>query len=178
MVLGTANAANLTDGLDGLLTGILLIVLTTIGILCYLAGNQVIADYLYIPYVAGAGELSILISCLVGSLIGFLWFNCHPAAIFMGDSGSLSIGAALGLISVIIHHEFLLLICAGVIAMEALSVILQVSSYKLFKRRIFRMAPIHHHFELKGWHENQIIVRFWIITFLLSIVTLITLKLR
>jgi phospho-N-acetylmuramoyl-pentapeptide-transferase len=178
VVIGTAHAANLTDGLDGLLAGILMIVLTTIGALCYVAGHKAIADYLYIPYTPGAGELTVFAACLIGSVLGFLWYNCHPASIFMGDGGALSIGAAVGLISVIIRSEFLLLLCAGVMAAEAISVILQVSGYKLFKRRLFRMAPLHHHFELKGWAENQVIVRFWIVTFLLGILTLVTLKLR
>lgn len=178
VILGTANAANLTDGLDGLLVGILVMALITFGVLSYLAGHKVIADYLFIPYVAGAGELAVLCAALVGAALGFLWYNCHPASIFMGDSGALAIGAALGLMSVIIHHEFLLLLCCGVMVAEAISVMLQVSSYKLRKHRIFLMAPLHHHFELKGWKEPQVIVRFWVISFLLAILTLITLKLR
>jgi len=178
VILGTSNSANLTDGLDGLLVGILVIALITFGTLSYLAGHKTIADYLFIPYIAGAGEFTIFCASLIGALLGFLWYNCHPASIFMGDSGSLSIGAALGLISVMIHNEFLLLLCCGVMVVEAVSVILQVGSYKLRKHRIFLMAPLHHHFELKGWKEPQVIVRFWIISFLLAILTLITLKLR
>lgn len=178
VILGSSNSANLTDGLDGLLGGILIIILITLGVLTYLAGHKIIADHLYITYVSGAGELTVFCAALVGALLGFLWFNCHPARIFMGDSGALAIGSALGLVSVMIYSEFLLLVCGGVLVAEALSVIVQVGSYKLLKRRIFRMAPLHHHFELKGWKEPQVIVRFWIISFLLAIFTLITLKLR
>jgi phospho-N-acetylmuramoyl-pentapeptide-transferase len=178
VILGTAHSANLTDGLDGLLAGILLIALMTFATLSYLSGHKVIADYLYIPYVAGAGEFTVVCAALIGSLLGFLWYNCHPASIFMGDSGALGIGAALGMISVLIHNEFLLLLCCGVMVLEALSVIIQVGSFKLRKQRVFKMAPLHHHFELSGWKEPQVIVRFWILAFLLALLTLITLKLR
>jgi phospho-N-acetylmuramoyl-pentapeptide-transferase len=178
VIVGTANAVNLTDGLDGLAIGPVLISGGTFMLFCYLAGNYRFANYLQIPFVKGSGELTVLCGALVGSGLGFLWFNTYPAQVFMGDVGSLSLGAALGTIAVITKQEFLLVIVGGIFVMEALSVIIQVISYQLRKKRVFRMAPIHHHFELKGWAEPKIIVRFWIIGIILGLVAISTLKLR
>ena len=178
VIVGTANAVNLTDGLDGLAIGPVLISGGTFMLFCYLAGNYRFATYLQIPFVRGSGELTVLCGALVGSGLGFLWFNTYPAQVFMGDVGSLSLGAALGTIAVIAKQEFLLVIVGGIFVMEALSVIIQVVSYQLRKKRVFRMAPIHHHFELKGWAEPKIIVRFWIIGIILGLVAISTLKLR
>jgi phospho-N-acetylmuramoyl-pentapeptide-transferase len=178
VIVGTANAVNLTDGLDGLAIGPVLISGGTFMLFCYLAGNYRFATYLQIPFVRGSGELTVLCGALVGSGLGFLWFNTYPAQVFMGDVGSLSLGAALGMIAVITKQEFLLVIVGGIFVMEALSVIIQVISYQLRKKRVFRMAPIHHHFELKGWAEPKIIVRFWIIGIILGLVAISTLKLR
>jgi len=178
VIVGTANAVNLTDGLDGLAIGPVLISGGTFMLFCYLAGNYRFATYLQIPFVKGSGELTVLCGALVGSGLGFLWFNTYPAQVFMGDVGSLSLGAALGMIAVITKQEFLLVIVGGIFVMEALSVIIQVASYQLRKKRVFRMAPIHHHFELKGWAEPKIIVRFWIIGIILGLVAISTLKLR
>jgi phospho-N-acetylmuramoyl-pentapeptide-transferase len=178
VIVGSANAVNLTDGLDGLAIGPVLIASATFMLFCYLAGNFKFASYLQIPFVRGSGELTILCGALVGSGLGFLWFNTYPAQVFMGDVGSLSLGAALGTISVITKQEFLLVIVGGIFVIEALSVIIQVVSYQVRKKRVFRMAPIHHHFELKGWAEPKIIVRFWIIAIILGLVAISTLKLR
>ena len=178
VIVGSANAVNLTDGLDGLAIGPVLIASATFMLFCYLAGNFKFASYLQIPFVRGSGELTILCGALVGSGLGFLWFNTYPAQVFMGDVGSLSLGAALGTISVITKQEFLLVIVGGIFVIEALSVIIQVVSYRVRKKRVFRMAPIHHHFELKGWAEPKIIVRFWIIAIILGLVAISTLKLR
>ena len=178
VIVGSANAVNLTDGLDGLAIGPVLIASGTFMLFCYLAGNFRFASYLQIPYVRGSGELTVLCGSLVGSGLGFLWFNTFPAQVFMGDVGSLALGGALGTIAVITKEEFLLVIVGGIFVIEALSVILQVASYRLRKRRIFRMAPIHHHFELKGWAEPKIIVRFWIIGIILGLIAISTLKLR
>jgi phospho-N-acetylmuramoyl-pentapeptide-transferase len=178
VIVGTANAVNLTDGLDGLAIGPVLIASGTFMLFCYLAGNFRFANYLQIPFVKGSGELTILCGAMVGSGLGFLWFNTYPAQVFMGDVGSLSLGAALGTISVITKQEFLLVIVGGIFVMEALSVIIQVISYQLRKKRVFRMAPIHHHFELKGWAEPKIIVRFWIIGIILGLIAMSALKLR
>jgi phospho-N-acetylmuramoyl-pentapeptide-transferase len=178
VIVGTANAVNLTDGLDGLAIGPVLISGGTFMLFCYLAGNYRFATYLQIPFVKGSGELTVLCGALVGSGLGFLWFNTYPAQVFMGDIGSLSLGAALGTIAVITKQELLLVIVGGIFVMEALSVIIQVISYQLRKKRVFRMAPIHHHFELKGWAEPKIIVRFWIIGIILGLVAISTLKLR
>jgi phospho-N-acetylmuramoyl-pentapeptide-transferase len=178
VIVGTANAVNLTDGLDGLAIGPVLIASGTFMLFCYLAGNFRFANYLQIPFVKGSGELTILCGAMVGSGLGFLWFNTYPAQVFMGDVGSLSLGAALGAIAVITKQEFLLVIVGGIFVMEALSVIIQVISYQLRKKRVFRMAPIHHHFELKGWAEPKIIVRFWIIGIILGLIAMSTLKLR
>jgi phospho-N-acetylmuramoyl-pentapeptide-transferase len=178
VIVGSANAVNLTDGLDGLAIGPVLIASGTFMLFCYLAGNFRFASYLQIPFVKGSGELTILCGALVGSGLGFLWFNTYPAQVFMGDVGSLSLGAALGTIAVITKQEFLLVIVGGIFVIEALSVIIQVLSYQVRKKRVFRMAPIHHHFELKGWAEPKIIVRFWIIGIILGLIAISTLKLR
>ena len=178
VIVGTANAVNLTDGLDGLAIGPVLISGGTFMLFCYLAGNYRFASYLQIPFVKGSGELTILCGALVGSGLGFLWFNTYPAQVFMGDVGSLALGATLGTIAVITKQEILLVIVGGIFVMETLSVIIQVASYQLRKKRVFRMAPIHHHFELKGWAEPKIIVRFWIIGIILGLVAISTLKLR
>jgi phospho-N-acetylmuramoyl-pentapeptide-transferase len=178
VIVGSANAVNLTDGLDGLAIGPVLIASGTFMLFCYLAGNFRFASYLQIPFVKGSGELTILCGALVGSGLGFLWFNTYPAQVFMGDVGSLPLGAALGTIAVITKQEFLLVIVGGIFVIETLSVIIQVISYQLRKKRVFRMAPIHHHFELKGWAEPKIIVRFWIIGIILGLIAISTLKLR
>jgi len=178
VIVGTANAVNLTDGLDGLAIGPVLIASGTFILFCYLAGHFQFASYLQIPFVKGSGELTILCGALLGSGLGFLWFNTYPAQVFMGDVGSLALGAALGTIAVVTKQEFLLAIVGGIFVAETLSVIIQVISYKLRKKRVFRMAPIHHHFELKGWAEPKIIVRFWIIAIILGLVAIGTLKLR
>ena len=178
VIVGSANAVNLTDGLDGLAIGPVLIASGTFMLFCYLAGNYRFATYLQIPFVRGSGELTILCGALVGAGLGFLWFNTYPAQVFMGDVGSLALGASLGTIAVITKEEFLLVIVGGIFVMEALSVIIQVISFKLRKKRVFRMAPIHHHFELKGWAEPKIIVRFWIIGIILGLIAISTLKLR
>lgn len=178
VIVGTANAVNLTDGLDGLAIGPVLIASGTFVLFCYLAGHYQFASYLQIPFVRGSGELTILCGALLGGGLGFLWFNTYPAQVFMGDVGSLALGAALGTIAVVTKQEFLLLIVGGIFVVETLSVIIQVVSYKLRKKRVFRMAPIHHHFELKGWAEPKIIVRFWIIGIILGLIAIGTLKLR
>jgi phospho-N-acetylmuramoyl-pentapeptide-transferase len=178
VIVGSANAVNLTDGLDGLAIGPVLIASATFMLFCYLAGNFRFATYLQIPFVKGSGELAVLCGALVGSGLGFLWFNTYPAQVFMGDVGSLALGAALGTIAVITKQEFLLVIVGGIFVIEALSVIIQVISYQLRKKRVFKMAPIHHHFELKGWVEPKIIVRFWIIAIILGLIAISTLKLR
>ncbi|MBM4276953.1 MAG: phospho-N-acetylmuramoyl-pentapeptide-transferase [Deltaproteobacteria bacterium] len=178
VIVGTANAVNLTDGLDGLAIGPVLIASGTFILFCYLAGHYQFASYLQIPFVKGSGELTILCGALLGSGLGFLWFNTYPAQVFMGDVGSLALGAALGTIAVVTKQEFLLVIVGGIFVAETLSVIIQVISFKLRRKRVFRMAPIHHHFELKGWAEPKIIVRFWIIGIILGLVAIGTLKLR
>jgi phospho-N-acetylmuramoyl-pentapeptide-transferase len=178
VIVGTSNAVNLTDGLDGLATGPVLISAGTFMVLAYLAGNVKIASYLQIPYVSGCGELTVFCGAIVGAAMGFLWYNTFPAQMFMGDTGSVSLGAALGVVAVMTKQEFLLAIVGGLFVLETLSVIFQVASYKLWKKRIFRMAPIHHHFELKGWAEPKVIVRFWIITIFLALLAFSTLKLR
>ncbi|MDO8708496.1 phospho-N-acetylmuramoyl-pentapeptide-transferase, partial [Pseudomonas sp.] len=167
-----------TDGLDGLAIMPTVMVGGGLGIFCYLSGNVKFAEYLLIPYVPGAGELIVFCGALIGAGLGFLWFNTYPAQVFMGDVGALALGAALGTIAVIVRQEIVLFIMGGVFVMETLSVVIQVASFKLTGRRVFRMAPIHHHFELKGWPEPRVIVRFWIITVILVLVGLATLKLR
>ncbi len=178
VIVGASNAVNLTDGLDGLAIGPVAINAATYLLFCYIAGNARLSGYLQIPYVPGAGELAVLCGAMVGAGLGFLWYNSYPAEVFMGDVGSLSLGGALGTLAVLTKQEILLVIVGGVFVVEALSVIFQVGSYKYRGKRIFRMAPIHHHFELKGVAEPKIIVRFWIITIILALVAISTLKMR
>lgn len=178
VVVGASNAVNLTDGLDGLAIMPTVMVGGALGIIAYLVGHAKFAPYLNIPYVAGTGELAVFCGAMAGAGLGFLWFNTYPAQVFMGDVGALSLGGALGVIAVIVRHEIVFFIMSGIFVMETVSVILQVASFKLTGRRIFRMAPLHHHFELKGWPEPRVIVRFWIITVVLVLVGLATLKLR
>ncbi|MDR0599954.1 MAG: phospho-N-acetylmuramoyl-pentapeptide-transferase [Treponema sp.] len=178
LMVGESNAVNLADGLDGLATGLLLSVFATLGILSYLSGRADFSAYLGIPYIEGAGELTVFCLAAVGACVGFLWFNTHPAEIFMGDVGSLSLGGIIATISLILKKEALILIIGGVFVLEAASVILQVLSYKLWKRRIFKMAPLHHHFELSGWMETKVVVRFWILGGLFAIIALSTLKIQ
>jgi len=177
-IVGFSNAVNLTDGLDGLAIMPAVFIAVALGIFAYVTGHSVFSDYLSIPYIAGAGELAIFCGALAGAGLGFLWFNTYPAQVFMGDIGALAMGAALGLIAVIVRQELVFILMAGVFVMETVSVILQVASFKLTGRRIFRMAPIHHHFELKGWPEPRVIVRFWIISVILVLAGLATLKIR
>ena len=178
VIVGASNAVNLTDGLDGLAIMPTVMVGSALGIIAYLVGNANFAAYLHIPYVPGVGELVIFCGALAGAGLGFLWFNTYPAQVFMGDVGALALGGALGVIAVIVRHEIVFFIMSGIFVMETVSVILQVASFKLTGRRIFRMAPLHHHFELKGWPEPRVIVRFWIITVMLVLFGLATLKLR
>ncbi|RJP59706.1 MAG: phospho-N-acetylmuramoyl-pentapeptide-transferase [Deltaproteobacteria bacterium] len=178
VVVGASNAVNLTDGLDGLAIGPVMIASATYLFFSYFAGHIKIANYLQIPYIAGTGELAVFCGAILGASMGFLWYNTYPAQIFMGDVGSLSLGGALGTVAVITKQEILLVIVGGLFVIEALSVIFQVGSYKLRGKRIFRMAPLHHHFELKGWAEPKVIVRFWIIAVILALVAISTLKIR
>jgi phospho-N-acetylmuramoyl-pentapeptide-transferase len=178
ILVGTSNAVNLTDGLDGLAIGPVMITGGTFALVTYLVGHIEFSRYLQIPYVSGCGELSIFCGTIVGAGLGFLWFNTYPAQIFMGDIGSLSLGGALAMVAVIAKQEILLAIVGGIFVIEALSVIIQVSVYQTKRKRVFKMAPIHHHYELKGWAEPKIIVRFWIITIILSLFAISTLKLR
>jgi phospho-N-acetylmuramoyl-pentapeptide-transferase len=183
-IVGSSNAVNLTDGLDGLAIGCTLIVAFVFLIFTYLAGNVKAAGYLQIPYVNGAGELTVFCAALIGAGLGFLWFNCHPARVFMGDTGSLPLGGAFGIIAVMIHQPFVLVIAGGVFVLEAVSVILQTGWFRFTRkrygvgRRIFLMAPLHHHFEKKGWYESQVVMRFYILCVLFAVVALATLKLR
>jgi phospho-N-acetylmuramoyl-pentapeptide-transferase len=178
VVVGASNAVNLTDGLDGLAIGPLAVTTVAFTIVTYVVGNKKFADYLLIPYVEGAGELAIFCGAMLGACIGFLWYNTYPASVFMGDVGSLPLGGALGAVAVMTKQEFLLVLVGGIFVVEALSVIFQVVSFKSRGKRIFLMAPLHHHFELKGWAEPQIVVRFWIIAVVLALMSLSTLKLR
>jgi len=178
VVVGTSNAVNLTDGLDGLAIVPMMIAAGCFAFIAYLVGNVIFSEYLQIQYVAGTGELSVLCGALVGAALGFLWFNAPPAMVFMGDTGSLSMGAALGTIAVITKHEIVLAIIGGLFVLEAVSVIVQVASFKLTGKRVFRMAPLHHHFEQKGWAEPTVVIRFWIIASILALAGLATLKLR
>ncbi len=178
VLVGSSNAVNLTDGLDGLAIGTAGIAAGTYAILCYVAGNRVVANYLQVPAVPGVGEVTVFCGALAGAALGFLWFNAHPAEVFMGDVGSLALGGGIGIVAVMAKQELLLAVVGGLFVLEALSVILQVGSFKLRGKRIFRMAPLHHHFELSGWAEPKIIVRFWILAMLFALVALSTLKLR
>jgi phospho-N-acetylmuramoyl-pentapeptide-transferase len=178
VIVGTSNAVNLTDGLDGLAIMPAVMIASALAIFSYVAGHAVFAKYLGIPYIPQAGELAVFCGALAGAGLAFLWFNAYPAEVFMGDVGALALGAALGVVTVIVRQEIVLVIMGGVFVVETLSVMLQVASYKLVGKRIFRMAPLHHHYELKGWKENQVVVRFWIITMMLVLIGLSTLKLR
>jgi phospho-N-acetylmuramoyl-pentapeptide-transferase len=178
VIVGSSNAVNLTDGLDGLAIGCTVIAAGALTVLTYVSGHATFAAYLEIPRMPQVGELTIFCGAMVGSAIGFLWYNAHPAEVFMGDVGSLALGGAIGTVAVIIKQELLLPFIGGVFVIEAVSVILQVGSYKLRKKRIFKMAPLHHHFELMGWSESKIIVRFWIASLVFALFALTTLKLR
>ncbi len=178
VLTGTSNAVNLTDGLDGLAIGCLVMVSLSFATVSYIVGRADFSAYLGIPYVPGAGEISVICCAMVGASLGFMWFNCHPAQIFMGDVGALSFGGAVGLIALILKQEFLLFIVGGIFVLEALSVILQVASFRLTGKRVFRIAPLHHHFQFKGWHENKVTVRFWIVAAMLAVMSIATLKLR
>jgi phospho-N-acetylmuramoyl-pentapeptide-transferase len=178
VIVGSSNAVNLTDGLDGLAILPTVMVASALGVFAYVAGNAVFSKYLGFPHIPGAGELTVFCAALAGAGLGFLWFNAYPAEVFMGDVGALALGAALGTVAVIVRQEIVLFIMGGVFVVETLSVVLQVASFKLTGKRIFRMAPLHHHYELKGWKENQVVVRFWIITMMLVLFGLSTLKLR
>ena len=178
VIVGASNAVNLTDGLDGLAIGPVMICAACFSILAYVSGHLTIASYLHYPYISGSGELAIFAACLVGAGLGFLWYNTYPAQVFMGDIGSLPLGGALGALAVFTKHEILLVIIGGVFVLEAVSVITQVASFKMTGKRVFRMAPIHHHFELKGWPEPKVIVRFWIVSIILAMIGLLNLKLR
>lgn len=178
VVVGSSNAVNLTDGLDGLAILPCVMISGALGIIAYLAGHAIFAEYLHIPFIPDAGEIVVFCAALCGAGMGFLWFNTYPAQVFMGDVGALALGAALGVIAVIVRHEIVFFIMAGVFVMETVSVIVQVGSFKMTGKRVFRMAPLHHHFELKGWPEPRVIVRFWIITLMLVLFGLATLKLR
>ncbi|NDF71064.1 MAG: phospho-N-acetylmuramoyl-pentapeptide-transferase, partial [Betaproteobacteria bacterium] len=178
VIVGTSNAVNLTDGLDGLAIMPTVMVGSALGVFAYVLGNAVFSKYLGFPYIPGAGELLVLCTAMAGAGLGFLWFNAYPAEVFMGDVGALALGAMLGTIAVIVRQEIVLFIMGGVFVVETLSVIIQVASFKLTGKRVFRMAPLHHHYELKGWKETQVVVRFWIITMMLVLVGLSTLKLR
>ena len=178
VIVGTSNAVNLTDGLDGLAILPTVMVAAALGVFAYTTGNAVFSSYLGIPFVPGAGEVLVVCAAIVGAGLGFLWFNTYPAMVFMGDVGALGLGAALGAIAVVVRQEIVLFIMGGIFVMETLSVMLQVASFKLTGKRIFRMAPLHHHYELKGWPEPRVIVRFWIISLILVLIGLATLKLR
>jgi phospho-N-acetylmuramoyl-pentapeptide-transferase len=178
VLVGTSNAVNLTDGLDGLAIVPVMIAAGCFGLISYLVGNTVFSSYLQLHYIEGAGELAVFCGALVGASLGFLWFNAPPAMVFMGDTGSLAVGGALGAISIVTKHELVLAIIGGLFVLETASVIIQVASFKLTGRRVFAMAPLHHHFEKKGWAESTIVIRFWIIAVVLALFGLATLKLR
>ncbi len=178
VLVGTSNAVNLTDGLDGLAIGATVVAAATYAVFTYLAGNVVLGGYLQVELIPGVGEVTVFCAALVGASLGFLWFNAHPAEVFMGDVGSLSLGAAIGVVALLAKQEILLVLVGGLFVLEAVSVILQVASFKLTGKRVFRMAPLHHHFELAGWAESKVIVRFWILAVLFALVSLSTLKLR
>jgi phospho-N-acetylmuramoyl-pentapeptide-transferase len=178
VLLGSSNAVNLTDGLDGLAVGAIAIAATTYTVFVYVAGHVRIAEYLRIVPVSESGEVAIFTGAIAGAAIGFLWFNCHPAQVFMGDVGSLALGGSIGIVAVVAKQELLLVIVGGLFVLEALSVLIQVASFKLRGKRVFRMAPLHHHFELLGWTETQVVVRFWIISVVFALAGLATLKLR
>ncbi len=178
VIMGTSNGVNLTDGLDGLAIGCSISVALTYAVFCYLAGNARLATYLFLPLVSGSCDIAVFCAALAGSGLGFLWFNCHPARVFMGDTGSLALGGVFAVIAICVHQELALVIAGGVFVMEAGSVLLQVASFKLTGKRIFAMSPLHHHFELKGWNESTVTVRFWIMSIVAALMALATLKLR
>lgn len=178
VIVGTSNSVNLTDGLDGLAIGVVLFAAAAYAGMCYIVGNIKICEYLNVLYLSGSGELTIFCAAMVGASLGFLWFNAHPADVFMGDTGALALGGALGTVAVLIKQEILLLIIGGVFVIEAFSVILQVASFKFTGKRIFRMSPLHHHFELLGWSESKIVVRFWILAMIFALIAISTLKIR
>jgi phospho-N-acetylmuramoyl-pentapeptide-transferase len=178
VVVGTSNAVNLTDGLDGLAIMPTVMIASALAVFAYVSGNAVFAKYLNFPLISGSGELAVICGAMAGAGLAFLWFNAYPAEVFMGDVGALALGAALGMIAIVVRQEIVLLIMGGVFVVETLSVIIQVGSFKLTGKRVFRMAPLHHHYELKGWKENQVVVRFWIVTIILVLIGLSTLKLR
>jgi len=178
IIVGSSNAVNLTDGLDGLATVPVILVAGCFAFISYVTGNIVFSEYLQIPYIEGVGEVTVFLGSVIGACLGFLWFNAPPAKIFMGDTGSLALGGSLGAVGIITKHEIVLAITGGLFVLEATSVIVQVLSYKLTGKRVFKMAPIHHHFEKKGWAESTIVVRFWIISIILAMIGLATLKLR
>ncbi len=178
VITGSSNAVNLTDGLDGLAIGCVIMAALAFGVLSYVSGNIKFSNYLFIPYFKGAGELAVFCASILGAGLGFLWYNCYPAAIFMGDVGSLALGGALGTVALLIKKELLLVIVGGIFVLEALSVILQVISFRLTKKRIFKIAPLHHHFQFLDWPENKVIVRFWIVAGFLALLTIMTLKIR
>lgn len=178
VITSSSNAVNLTDGLDGLAIGIIIMVAIAFSVLTYVSGNIKFSHYLFIPYIKGSGELTVFCASILGAGLGFLWFNCHPASIFMGDVGSLALGGALGSVALLIKKELLLVIVGGIFVLEALSVIIQIIFFRFFKKRVFKIAPIHHHFQFLGWPENKVIVRFWILAALLALFTLVTLKIR
>jgi phospho-N-acetylmuramoyl-pentapeptide-transferase len=178
VVVGTSNAVNLTDGLDGLAIMPTVMIASALAVFAYVTGHVVFSKYLGFPYIAGSGELAVMCGAIAGAGLAFLWFNAYPAEVFMGDVGALALGAALGMVAIVVRQEIVLLVMGGVFVVETLSVIIQVASFKLTGKRVFRMAPLHHHYELKGWKENQVVVRFWIITMMLVLFGLSTLKLR
>jgi len=178
VIAGSSNAVNLTDGLDGLAAGIVVMIALAFAIISYVSGNKQFSGYLLIPYIRGSAELTVFCGSIVGAGLGFLWFNCYPASIFMGDVGSLSLGGALATVAILIKKELLLLFIGGILVIEALSVILQVGAFRFRKKRIFKIAPLHHHFQFLGWPESKVIVRFWILAGLLALLTIITLKIR
>ena len=178
VVVGTSNAVNLTDGLDGLAIMPTVMIASALAIFAYVSGNAVFSKYLGFPLISGSGELAVLLSAIAGAGLAFLWFNAYPAEVFMGDVGALALGATLGIVALVVRQEIVLLIMGGVFVVETLSVMIQVASFKMTGKRVFRMAPLHHHYELKGWKENQVVVRFWIITMMLVLFGLSTLKLR
>lgn len=178
VIVGASNAVNLTDGLDGLAIGCTSSVALAYLIMAYVAGNRILAEYLFVPHIPGSGELAVFCGCLLGGSLGFLWFNCHPAQVFMGDTGSLALGGAIAMVAISVKQELLLVIVGGVFVMEAMSVILQVASFKLRGKRIFACAPIHHHFEIHKWSETQVTIRFWILSILFALIGVATLKIR
>ncbi|MCX5719700.1 MAG: phospho-N-acetylmuramoyl-pentapeptide-transferase [Nitrospirae bacterium] len=178
VIVGTSNAVNLTDGIDGLAIGLVAIAVLATGVLVYISGHKGLAQYLQVPYLPGTGELTVFCGAMFGASLGFLWYNSYPADVFMGDVGSIGLGGSLGTLAIITKHEIVLAIVGGIFVMETLSVMLQVASFKLTGKRVFKMAPIHHHFELKGWPEPKVIVRFWIIGIMLALLSLATLKVR